>query len=144
MENWITKKNVFLASVGGSFATVLLTVINAQQYSKFCEFVDETGHGLNYCMGTAFVIFPLVWILPFSLVLYFFRDGVYKSWLAFARWWIPLSMLLLLITPGDGDGGVVPVSALALTMIFACGVFTSVSVAIIIAATVREYRLHKK
>lgn len=144
MKKLLTKKNVFFMSLGCALFVVLLLIINAQQYSRFCEIVDGSGHGINYCMGVAFALFPMIWVLPFSLILYFFRDGVYKSWLSFARWWTPLSMFLLLITPGDGDGGVVPVSALALMMIFTFGVFLSVSVTIVITAAVREYRLSKK
>jgi hypothetical protein len=32
------------------------------------------------------------------------REEVFRSWLHFAYWWVPLSIILTLITP-DGSGG---------------------------------------
>ena len=34
-----------------------------------------------------------------SLITYWMREEVYRAWFKFARWWIPLSMVLILISP---------------------------------------------
>jgi hypothetical protein len=39
-----------------------------------------------------------------SLLTYKMRDEVFRTWLHFAYWWIPLSIILTLITP-NGSGG---------------------------------------
>lgn len=50
------------------------------------------------------ILFPLIPIVLLSLITYWTRDSVYQAWFRFARWWVPLSMLLILITPEYGGG----------------------------------------
>lgn len=42
---------------------------------------------------------PFFGVFVVSILLYFVRDEIYESWFRFARWWIPLSMLLIFISP---------------------------------------------
>lgn len=32
------------------------------------------------------------------------RDEIYQMWFKFARWWVPVSMFLIFITPEYGGG----------------------------------------
>ncbi|MFA5877241.1 MAG: hypothetical protein WC880_02670 [Candidatus Paceibacterota bacterium] len=43
-------------------------------------------------------IFSLA-ILPITLVLCFVSSLIFKSWLKFAMWWVPLSILVIVVTP---------------------------------------------
>ena len=42
---------------------------------------------------------PVAPFFIFCLVTYWMRNEVYETWFRFARWWIPLSMLLIIISP---------------------------------------------
>lgn len=43
-------------------------------------------------------------LLLLAAITYKMRDEISLAWLGFARWWIPLSMFLILIAPSDkGD-----------------------------------------
>jgi len=41
--------------------------------------------------------------LPLALALVFVRDELFGRWLRFARWWIPLSILLITIAPTSSN-----------------------------------------
>lgn len=75
--------------------------------------------------------------IPFSIVI-FLKRTVYEQWLRFARWWIPLSVLLVIVTP-VGSNSWMPLLSLnkegvALLM---AGLFTSISL-VLIAREVRR------
>jgi len=65
--------------------------------------------GDTVCMrqwaGLIMNFFPILPLFFFSLITYWMREEVYQTWFRFARWWIPLSMLLILIMPSDTGSG---------------------------------------
>ena len=48
-------------------------------------------------------------ILLFSLVTYKMREEIFRAWIKFAVWWIPLSMILILISPEYTNDLVLPI-----------------------------------
>jgi hypothetical protein len=59
---------------------------------------------IEWCEPFAFALLPFIPVLILSLLTYKMRDEVFRTWLHFAYWWIPLSIILTLITP-NGSGG---------------------------------------
>lgn len=95
----LTKKKVFWVSLIGGliFIFLLFLVLNDSCGSskKLCRSLyDNTASFL--------FIFPLFFF--FSIITYFLREEVFQAWLHFTKWWIPLSIFLVLIMP-DGQGG---------------------------------------
>ena len=95
----MTKKKVLLISVTYIAYFFLLLLISWQCYSGWCQVRDDNTLGF-----ILFVFSPLAPVFLFSLITYPLREETFRSWLRFAKWWVPMSMLLVLITP-DGQGG---------------------------------------
>jgi len=95
----LTKKKVFWISLVGGFifAFLLFFVLN-----DYCGLYKDLCRSLYDGTASFLFIFPLIFL--FSLITYPLRDEVFQSWLRFAKWWIPLSILLVLVMP-DGQGG---------------------------------------
>lgn len=89
-----TKKNVLVISFVGFLLFIvflfakelgLCALINSSCTNTF----DPIAENLS-------VFIPL---LALSIITYFMREEVYRTWLRFAQWWIPLSMLAIFIAP---------------------------------------------
>ncbi|MFZ1075573.1 MAG: hypothetical protein WAN50_04340 [Minisyncoccia bacterium] len=52
--------------------------------------------------STLVTFFPILPLLIFSVAAYFQRKDIFRTWIRFAYWFIPLSMLLILISPNNG------------------------------------------
>ena len=50
------------------------------------------------------ILIPIVALFILSFVIYWTREEVYRTWFRFARWWVPVSMVLIFITPEYGGG----------------------------------------
>ncbi len=81
--------------------TVLLLVSNWTGTFRLCG-----GTEYGQCMDVLYSIIvnfiPFLAVFSLSLITYKMRDEVYRTWFKFARWYVPLSMLLILITPEYG------------------------------------------
>lgn len=55
----------------------------------------------QFSIGEPLTNFSLL-LLATSVIFLFPRDEIFQSWLRFARWWIPLSILIIAITPTTG------------------------------------------
>lgn len=44
-------------------------------------------------------------ILFLSLITYFLQEEVFRAWLHFAYWWIPLSLVMIYLAAGTSGGG---------------------------------------
>jgi len=61
---------------------------------------------VEWCEPIAFgLLAPLILLVPFSLLTYKMREEVFRAWLHFAYWWIPLSIVLTLLASGGSGGG---------------------------------------
>ncbi|MBI5003526.1 hypothetical protein HZC00_00315 [Candidatus Kaiserbacteria bacterium] len=61
------------------------------------------------------------------------REEVFRAWLRFAYWWVPLSIVLTLITPGGSGGFGIPnvIDQETVAFVFA-SLFSIISLIIII------------
>lgn len=55
-------------------------------------------------------LFPVIPLFILSLITYKMRDDIYQAWLRFARVWIPLSMVLILLAPEYSGDWMFPVT----------------------------------
>jgi len=95
----LTKKKVLLISSSYIVYFCLLLLVSWQCNAKWCQIRDDDFFGL-----VIYIFAPLAPLFLFSLITYFLREEVFQAWLRFVKWWIPLSILLVLIMP-DGQGG---------------------------------------
>ena len=91
----LTKKIVSLVS--GIISLTLFT-LDRIGTDKLCG-----GNQYTSCMQSVhsyFVIFfPIFVVFLFALITYWMREEIYQAWFRFARWWIPLSILLIFLAP---------------------------------------------
>lgn len=121
MKNWITKKNVLIGAVSGFAISILLNYLR--------EF------GISYSVYKL-IVEPLFFMsasLSFvAFFLFFVRDQIFSAWLTFAKWWIPLTIVSIIISPTDGSGAFFPAfSSKELTSIWMSGLFVSLSLILI-------------
>lgn len=100
----MTKKKMFWGSLGGIAIYLLLMFLR-----NYC-FVQEHCRGLWNplsphvdSIGSFLFLFPFVFF--FSLITYKMREEVFRAWFNFTKWWVPISIFLILITPGSSGGG---------------------------------------
>ena len=79
-------------------------------------------------IDTAIPVLPL---LMFSLVTYFLRDEIFQAWIRFAIWWVPLTMVVIAISPGNDSTFLAPSTKAIFGLLFLI-LFVVVSIAIII------------
>lgn len=99
MKNFLTKRNALLLAFFGSLVFVL---------SAFQKELSICGTVYNNCWDIVDLIWPP---LSFSIPLLFLcilthkmRDEIFVVWINFAKWWVPLSMIAILITPQEIKG----------------------------------------
>lgn len=115
----ISKKTLLIVS---GIGTVVLLIANYVGTAQLCG-----GGQYTICMGNLYAVmmnfFPVIPLLLFSLITYWMREEIYQAWFRFARWWVPLSMLLILISPEYSSDWMYPVVkgtvAFLTSMIFA-------------------------
>jgi hypothetical protein len=91
----------FLGIVGGYvifYPEILNLCDSVNGYYRNCLW----GRDIGKALGEPLFSYSLVF-LPASLALLFVRKETFNSWLRFARWWILLSFVLILITPTSSN-----------------------------------------
>ena len=89
-----------------------------------------------------FYIFPFVFL--FSLITYFLKEEIFKSWSKFTYFWVPLSMFLVLIIPSGGGNAAFPsLIDNQLIAILMSGLFVIISLIMIIFGIVKYYWFKK-
>lgn len=78
----------------------------------------------------ALFVFPFVFL--FSLTTYFLKESVFRAWVNFAKWWVPLQILLVLVTPESSGGYFVSLVDKQFVAIILSGVFAITSLVIVI------------
>ena len=101
MKSLLTKKtSVLLALLG----TVIGYVIIYPEQIGICVLIGNPTCYYNspiFTIGEPLFNFSVVMLIT-TFVVYFIRDEIFQLWLRFARWWIPLSVLIIAITPTTG------------------------------------------
>ena len=100
-------------------AVIFLLALVATAIGRY--FIRATRNGLCLADGTYYdtgcttmyidqlgrpIFFFSIALLVVSLLLFFVREEVYKSWRRFAYWAIPISIILLWIAPTSGPTGI--------------------------------------
>ncbi len=126
MNNLLTKKNVFLMGLSGT-VLFLSPVIFDKIYDCYQNSIFFCSHSYQV-FTTPFVVFIPFFI--FSLITYSLREEVFRSWISFARWWVPLSAVFAIITPRQIPGSF-SVPAKGPVVLFFSLLFVIVSIIII-------------
>ena len=138
MKNWPTKKKLLWVSLVLTVMGFLTTGLTMLKF--WC------GEGNYVCwdkfdfFGNLTLIFLPVFIL--SLITFWMREEVFRAWLRFAYWWIPLTILLVLMTKDRSGGFGIPdiVTRESISMIFST-LFLLISLILI---TYKSFSLRKK
>lgn len=77
------------------------------------------------------VFFPILSLFLFSLVTYFMREEIFQVWWKFARVWIPLSMIAIILAPSYASDFMFPVDK-GRVAFFASSLFLLTSLILII------------
>ena len=94
MRNWMTKKNVL---VGSTLFSILFFVSGFQKEIGICGKVSNSCWDFFDLLWPFFSIFLSLFIV--SLFTHHMKEQTFRSWVRFVAWWVPLSMLLIFITP---------------------------------------------
>lgn len=96
MKNWLTKKNI--AIIFGVSA-LLLAILQMQWVRTLCYDNDLS------CVSIRMFLLPLAWgCFPASVVSCFLRDEIFRSWLKFIAWWLPIGSILSFIDSQSSGG----------------------------------------
>lgn len=103
----MTKQIVLSVSTGGLIIGYVL--ISPLEFG-FCKNTYTFGGNLG-CLdkvtpmfGQIITLFSIP-LLLFSLITYFLHEEVFRAWLRFAYWWVPLSIVLIFLAAGSSGGG---------------------------------------
>lgn len=81
----MTKKNIIFAMLGFSIFGIGLDYYNILDY-KIADALSNLSLSL----------------LVVSFLLLFVREEIFSAWLTLAKWWIPLTFVLIIISPSGG------------------------------------------
>lgn len=123
-----------------------LIILEPITTSQICTFIHGSNsiNCVDNIFNTAmiFYIFPFVFL--FSLITYFLREEIFRSWIKFTYVWVPLSMFLVFIIPGGGGNGAFPsLIDKQLVAILMSGLFSIISLIIVIWGIVKFYWFKK-
>jgi len=103
----MTKKTVFLTSLVGTLVAYVLT--DPLRFG-FCRNIYTFGESVG-CLDELVPMFGLViglfavTLLILSAITYFLKEEVFRTWLRFAYWWIPVSIVLIYLAKDSSGGG---------------------------------------
>ena len=96
-----TKKNVLRVSIAYVIYFAVLWVVAATcNGGNWCN-IQEDG----LLVSILYFLFPLLPIFLLSFITYKMRDEVFRAWWGFARWWVPIIILITLFLQNAGGGG---------------------------------------
>jgi hypothetical protein len=96
----MTKKNVLIVAA----ILPIIGYVIAEYLGKNC--FGSHDFVCSYVVGTGvFVFFLSIPILFFSLITYFLKDEIFRSWFFCTKWWILATAVLVLIVPSNDAGG---------------------------------------
>ncbi len=123
------------------FVSTFLIIVDRIGNVIFCSFLGYyDGHVyscLDFISPIETMLFPLLPVFLFSLITYKMRDEVFQTWIKFTKWFIPLSMFLILITPTANGGYFVSLWDNQMTAIFTSFLYTLLSLILIIYKSIK-------
>jgi hypothetical protein len=136
MKNILTKKSVFLIGIVGVALFFLIDYLDGIPFCRAYFDYWACGQSLEVIINTLSLFFSL---LLFSLITYFLPEKVFRSWVHFAVWWTPLSMLLTSLTPnGGGSWGMPNVLDQEMVAFLTSALFITISLITIIVSFMRN------
>lgn len=106
---------------GSGLISFGLAVIGLFGSYTLCNDVESCVNLLHFFFIHTIPVLPL---FIFALITYFMREEVYKAWFRFARWWIPLSIALIFLSPEYSSDWILPIEkgsvALTTSILFVC------------------------
>lgn len=132
-----TKKIILFISL--IFSVFFITTSN---YSNLLYNYDIWSKIIDSAMPML-IAFSSIIIFLFSLITYFLKDEIFKPWIKFTYWWLPLSIIFTLITPGGSGSFFVNIWDKEMTVIFMSALYVVVSTIMLIINIIRFYLLKK-
>lgn len=94
----MSKKNTLIVSLLGTL--IFVTLLFATKLGICGPENYACTDALDPIAQTLSIFFP---VFLLSVITYFMRDDVYRTWFRFTRWWVSLSVLATLIIPTTRD-----------------------------------------
>lgn len=117
-------------------APIVFALTLSTCYSRFGDICGSSGD-INERVALSFVLFSIS-IFLLSLIFLFTREEIFRFWVKFAKYYLPIAALLIILSPETGGGGFglsLGFDA-ELTTWWTAGVFFIVSIVIIIYRTI--------
>jgi len=130
MDKLLTKRNVFFF---GLLGVILLVSLGTIMSMDMC-YQNGACHDFfrsSFIRVLLFLLLPCFPLFIFSLFTYKMREEIFTTWINFAKWWIPLTILFTLFAPGS-DGSFLPVTKGSVSFVMST-LFAALSFCIIIA-----------
>ncbi|MFA5652071.1 MAG: hypothetical protein WC933_01785 [Candidatus Paceibacterota bacterium] len=127
-------KNIIFAVSSILLSVSIILIFTSDFIYDYCI---RDGHCLFWRnLGDSAFPFLLVYfsvpIFIFSLITYFLKDEIFKTWSKFTYVWVAISIILTLITPGGSGSFFVSLWDQQMTAIVMSGLFIFVSIIIVI------------
>jgi hypothetical protein len=131
------KKKVLLAS--SLFLSILILIANSIGTFDLCG-GSEYGTCMDIASNIITVLFIIIPFFIFSLITYSMKEIIFQIWWKFARVWVPLSMLAILISPDYSSNWMFPVEK-GNVALFTSILFIIISIGIIIWKSIELKRV---
>ncbi len=143
----MTKKILLFTMLIG---TILLLPFFYRPFNYWLyDFCFPTGRCLNFLVnidfiGHFFLLAPPLFLL--SLITYKMRDEVFRAWWNFARWWVPVIILVTYLQSTQAGGGGLGIGGAISSGfdILILGFFYAILVIVSLWRIVRKYRQLKR
>jgi hypothetical protein len=96
----MTKKNVFLMSLVYVVYFAAILLVSAICESAWCRVHDD-----DFLGQVLFFFLPLLPVFLLSLITYRMRDEIFQAWWSFARWFVPVIIVVTFLLENAGSGG---------------------------------------
>jgi hypothetical protein len=99
----------------------------------WCDLFIQNGHkgDCPYILSDfVMILFPIIPLFLFSLITYKMREEIFQAWWKFARVWIPVSMLAVLLSPSYTHNWMFPIEK-GTVAFFSSAFFVIISVSIL-------------
>jgi len=102
----IKKRTLVFVSV---FGALILLIWDYIGNVTLCSLSGVTNYDcLGYLANVEMILLPILPMAILSLFTYKFRKEVFHAWIRFAKWWIPISLILTILTPATTGSSFVP------------------------------------
>ena len=101
----LNKKTTLFVSF---FLSVVLVIWDYFGNYQLCG-GKEWGGCVDILAGIETIFLLSIPVFVFSSITYWMKGEVYRAWFRFARWWIPLSIILIFLSPEYSSDWILPI-----------------------------------